>query len=432
MHVAIRIFWALGIGLLAQSVAALFDGFRFLRYVRLSWRRPLNDFTPPVTVIIPCKGVEKDFESNVSNYLSQDYPHFQVIFTVAAVDDPAYQALRTRLENVSKNKQNEEAEAAGPQARRPCSGDSKDGENGEVQTALVLAGYSELRAEKVHNLLQGLKAVEAKAEVLVFADIDAHPRRDWLRSLVAPLQDHKITVSTGFRWYLPGLGFVSHLRTAWDALIATLLGDHEFNFAWGGSMALRTIDFKRLAVAERYWANVVTDDYTLTRAVHEAGGRIRFEPRCLVASRGESTFGEFLRFANRQIIITRVYWAGLWWAGAASYVFCCGTVLLGLIMLALPSNSAGQRLLIAGILLATCLLEMSKGFIHLTIAKELFPEEASSLSRYGARYWQLSLLAPWVMLINYLVAGVTRRIEWRGTHYELKDKNQTRVLWREK
>ena len=300
MHVAIRIFWALGIGLLAQSVAALFDGFRFLRYVRLSWRRPLNDFTPPVTVIIPCKGVEKDFESNVSNYLSQDYPHFQVIFTVAAVDDPAYQALRTRLEDVSKKKQNEEAEAAGPRAGRPWAGDSKDRENGGVQTALVVAGYSELRAEKVHNLLQGLKAVDAKAEVLVFADIDARPRRDWLRSLVAPLQEPKITVSTGFRWYLPGSGFVSHLRAAWDTSNATLLGDHEDNFAWGGSIAVRTIDFKRLAVAERYWANAVSDDLTLTRAVHEAGGRIRFEPRCLVASREESKFGEFLSWANRR------------------------------------------------------------------------------------------------------------------------------------
>src|SRR5208337_1459633 len=67
-QVAIRIFWALGIGLLAQSVAALFDGFSFLRNVRLSRCRPLNDFTPPVTVIIPCKGMETDFESNVSNY----------------------------------------------------------------------------------------------------------------------------------------------------------------------------------------------------------------------------------------------------------------------------------------------------------------------------------------------------------------------------
>jgi cellulose synthase/poly-beta-1,6-N-acetylglucosamine synthase-like glycosyltransferase len=429
--VAIGVFWALGIGLLAQSVGALFGGFRFLRYMRLSRSRPLNNFTPPAAVIIPCKGIETDFESNISSYLCQDYPYYQVIFTVASMDDPAYQAIRTRLENVSKKKQNEEAEAVDPQERRPRFGGSNDRENGGVQTALVVAGYSELRAAKVHNLLQGLKAVDAKAEVLVFADLDAHPARDWLRSLVAPLQDPTVTVSTGFRWYLPGLGFVSHLRAAWDASVATFLGEHEYNFAWGGSMAVRTIDFKRLAVAERYWANAATDDLTLTRAVHEAGGRIRFEPRCLVASRGEAKFGEFLRFANRQIILTRVYWPGLWWTGAAAYVFFCGTMLLGLVMLALPSTSAGQRLLIAAILLAIVLLVMSKGLIHMTVAKELFPEEAASLSRYGARYWQLSLLAPWVMLINYLVSIVTRRMEWRGTLYELKDRNQTRVIRRE-
>ena len=432
MHVAIGIFWVLGIGLLAQSVAVLVITFDFLRYMRLSRSRPLNNFTPPVALIIPCKGLEADFESNVSSFLCQDYPHYQVIFTVASVDDPAYQALRTRLEKVSNHKQNKEVETIGPQERSPCYGDSKDGQNGGVQTALVVAGYSELRGEKVHNLLQGLKAVDAKAEVLVFADIDARPGRDWLRSLVAPLQDPTVTVSTGFRWYLLGLGFVSHLRAAWDALNATALGDHQYNFAWGGSMAVRTIDFKRLAVAERYWANAVPDDITLTRAVQEAGGRIRFEPPCLVACRGEAKFGEFLRWSTRQMITNRVYSPGVWWAGAAGYVYCCGTVLFGLIMLALPSISAGQRLLIAGILLANLLLVMSKGLIHRTIAKELFPEEASSLSRYGARYWQLSLLVPWVMLMNFLVSSVTRRIEWRGTHYELRSINETRVIRRER
>ena len=104
----------------------------------------------------------------------------------------------------------------------------------------------------------------------------------------------------------------------------------------------------------------------------------------------------------------------------------------GLMMLALPSISAGQRLLIAGILLATLLLVMSKGFIHMIVAKELFPEEASSLSRYGARYWQLSLLLPCVILMNFLVSCATRRAEWRGTHYELRGRNETRVIRRGK
>jgi hypothetical protein len=100
-------------------------------------------------------------------------------------------------------------------------------------------------------------------------------------------------------------------------------------------------------------------------------------------------------------------------------------------MLALPSISGRQRLLIAGTLLAILLLVISRGFIHETIAKDLFPEEASTLSRYGACYWQLSLLVPWVVLLNYLLSSVTRRIEWRGTQYELKSVNETRVIRRE-
>jgi cellulose synthase/poly-beta-1,6-N-acetylglucosamine synthase-like glycosyltransferase len=432
MHVAIRIFWALGIVLLAQGVGLLFGTLNFLRYMRWSRSRPLNKFTPRVALIIPCKGLEADFESNVSSFLCQDYPDYQVIFAVASVDDPAYQALRSRLEKVPNNRQNKEAENVGPQERGACYGGSREGQNGGVATALVVAGYSESRTEKVHNQLQALKVVDAKAEVLAFADIDARPSRDWLRSLVAPLQDPKITVSTGFRWYLPGLGFASHLRGAWNALIATLQGDHEYNFAWGGSMAVRTIDFKRLGVAEQYWANAVTDDLTLTRAVREAGGRIWFEPRCLVASRGEMKFSKFLRWSNRQFIITRVCAPGRWWLVAASEAFFCGAVLFGLIMLALPGISAGQRLLIAGILFVNLLLAMGRGLIHTTIAKEMFPEEAPSLSRYGARYWQLRLLVPWVLLINILVSSVKRRIEWCGTHYDLRGRNETRVILRER
>jgi len=104
MHMAIRIFWALGIGLLVQGVAVLFGTLNWRRYVRPKRFRALNNFTPPVALIIPCKGTDAEFEANVSSYLCQDYPCFQVIFVVASVDDLAYQALRTRLENVSKNK----------------------------------------------------------------------------------------------------------------------------------------------------------------------------------------------------------------------------------------------------------------------------------------------------------------------------------------
>src|SRR5205814_7098138 len=159
-----------------------------------------------------------------------------------------------------------------------------------------------VRANEVHYLLADPQTRGGPVECLAVADAGARPRADWLSSLVAPLADPAVTVSTGFRWYLPGPGFASQLRAAWDTSIATLLGDWKENFAWGGSMAMRVADFRRLDIAGRYWPRTVSDDQAVIRAVREAKGRIHFEPRCLVRSEEESSFGEFLDWANRQIV----------------------------------------------------------------------------------------------------------------------------------
>jgi cellulose synthase/poly-beta-1,6-N-acetylglucosamine synthase-like glycosyltransferase len=400
----LKSFLVLGALLALQSIVALRDGYRFLRFVRKARREPPGNYSPYAALIIPCKGVDPHFEENLRAFLSQDYPKYEVIFAVASRNDPAHEYF----------------EALVQQSR-----------GGEPKTALVVAGYADNRGEKVNNLLRGLSEVDPAAEVLVFADADARPARDWLRSLVTPLADSKVLVSTGFRWYLPGESFVSQLRAAWDTSIATLLGDHDHNFAWGGSMAIRAADFRRLEVGDRYWANTVSDDYALTRAVRDARGWIRFEPHCLVASREDSSFGEFLRWSNRQIIITRVYAPHLWRLGLAAHLLYCGTFLLGVVIL-VNSGIAGPARVGIGALLGTILiLGMTKARLRSIVAREMFPEEARTLARFGSRYWQLAPLVPWVMLLNFLVAGFVRRIEWRGTYYELRSMHEVRVLRRE-
>jgi len=395
----------------AQSIAALRDGYRFLRYVRHSRQKPPGNFTPPAALIIPCKGVDADFEANLTRFLTQDYPNYQLIFVVATLEEEAYAALATLLEKVNM---------PGPPPAYPA-----------PKTALLIAGYSEVRGEKVNNLLCGLGAVNPTAEVLAFADADARPGEDWLRSLIAPLENQSVTVSTGFRWYLPGPGFVSQLRAVWDTSVATLLGEHRHNFAWGGSMAIRVSDFKRLQITERYWAHTVSDDYAILRAVRDDHGWIRFEPRCLVASSGDSTFQEFLSWANRQIILTRVYATRLWRLGLAAHGLYCATFLLGVAAIAFPSTSTRARMGMGAVLLVILALGFAKGRLRTVVARELFPEDCTTLNRYGARYWQLSPLVPWIMLFNFVVAGFTRRIEWRGTQYELRSTDEVKVLRRD-
>jgi len=400
----IKTFLVLGVLLLGQSAWAFVDGLRFLSLVRRRQSSPRGSHTPSAAVVIPCKGVDAGFDANLDRFLNQDYPDYQVVFAVATTRDLAYQILRERLKTPVES----------GVIRKP-------------RTSLVVAGVSDGRGEKVNNLLRGIEAVDQAAQVLVFADIDTAPSPDWLRSLVATLADSQITVSTGFRWYLPGEGFVSRLRAAWDTSIATMMGDHDHNFAWGGSMAIRTADFHKLGIAERYWANTVSDDYAVTRAVREAGGKIAFEPRCLVASREESSLGEFLRWSTRQIIITRVYAAHLWKLGLATYLFYCGTLTLGLIVLALSGATPHQRVAVAVTLIAVLLLGAGKGYIRSLVARELFATERGSRA---SCYWQLSPLVPWLMLGNFVVAGFTRRIEWQGTEYELVSRDKVRVMGR--
>jgi ceramide glucosyltransferase len=388
-----------------QSLASLLDGYKFLRLVQSSRQASPGSYFPSAAVIIPCKGIDTDLQANLASFLSQDYPAYQVVFVVADESDPAWRLISDHL---------------------ACRAE------GNPRGLLLVAGYAEDRGEKVNNLLRGVEAVEGEAEVLVFADIDARPARDWLRSLVAPLADPRVTVSTGFRWYLPGSSFVSQLRAAWDTSIATLLGDHDHNFAWGGSMAIRAADFRRLGIAERYWAHTVSDDYALTRAVREAHGRIRFEPRCLVASREESSCAEFLRWSNRQIIITRVYAPRLWWLGLASHLLYCLTFLFGMGLLACPATPFPARTAITLALVAILAFGMAKGHVRTIVARRLFPEENETLDRLAARYWQLAPLVPWVMLYNFVFAGFTRRIEWRSTLYELPSRNEVRVLRRDR
>jgi len=404
MHGSVKVFLLAGGLLVLQSAWAFVDGMRFLSLVRRSRSRPQEGITPSAAIVIPCKGLDAGFRANLDGFLKQDYPHYQVVFVVATAEDPAYRALCARLEAPVES-----------------------GVIPKPQMALVVAGVSDVRGEKVNNLLQGIEAVDEDAQVFVFADIDAAPSRDWLRSLVAPLANPQITVSTGFRWYLPGEGFVSHLRAAWDTSIATMMGDHDHNFAWGGSMAIGAADFRRLQVAERYWANTVSDDYALTRAVREAGGKIAFAPRCLMASREESSLVQFLRWSTRQIVITRVYATHLWALGLATYLFYCGTLILGLIAMALPGASAFQRAVVALTLLVVLLLGAGKGYIRSVVARELFASEVGS---HASCYWRLSLLVPWIMLCNFMVAGFTRRIKWRGTEYELVSRHTVRVITR--
>ena len=83
-------------------VAILAVSVTLAAWVALIWvtrkRRGLADFTPPVTIYKPLKGLDEGLEENLRSFFRLDYPTFQLLFCVADVEDPAIALVRRLLE----------------------------------------------------------------------------------------------------------------------------------------------------------------------------------------------------------------------------------------------------------------------------------------------------------------------------------------------
>ncbi len=397
--VMIDIFYILGTLQIVLGVYGLWDGLRWLHMARKCLATHPGFYTPRVALICPCKGIESGLEQNLSALLDFDYPSYEVFFTLASSSDPAYEILR-RLSARTK-----------------------------PAVHIVVAGIPEECGEKVNNLRCAVEQVGSDFEVLVFVDSDGRPSRNWLRHLVTPLGNPRLGAATTMRWYLPNRGFWSALAAAWNAPIATFLGEHRNNFCWGGGTAIRQQVFHQINALE-FWRGSVSDDYSLTRALQHAGLRIHFVPECLVPTLHDTDFHGLMQFTNRQIIITRVHAPRLWAIAAAAHLLYCATLLLG-IGLMLQAWIAGTTAMDIFLLaLAVALLAAGKGYLRLMAVAELLPAWKEKLLAYGWAWTLLAALVPFIYLWNFLVAAFTRRIVWRGICYELTSPGQTRILSR--
>jgi ceramide glucosyltransferase len=57
-------------------------------------RKDLVEYTPPVTIYKPLKGLDEGLEDNLRSFFLLEYPVYQLIFGVAEADDPAVEVVR--------------------------------------------------------------------------------------------------------------------------------------------------------------------------------------------------------------------------------------------------------------------------------------------------------------------------------------------------
>lgn len=385
--------------LIYYSGKSLRSGFEYLNYFERELKKPRTDVTPFVTIFAPCRGIDQGMLENLDALLSLDYPDYEIVFIVDEETDAATGLI----------------ESAWQEGRR--------------QVKLVVAPKATDSSQKVTNLREAIQYAEPDSEVFVFADSDARTPKEWLRNLVAPLNDERVGATTGYRWFISKkTTFASEMRNIWNASIASALGpNRRSNFCWGGATAMRRDIFERLEINER-WRGTVSDDFMIMRVLREAGLEIYFVPGALTPSIENASFGELLEFTTRQMQLTRVYARRLWlmsFLGAGLYLVVMITSLL-IVMLSGRNNFAVVIAILTLVSVTLCSVE--KSWLRHRAVRYALPQYDRELQKQIVPQLTLWAVTPLLFFYNCSVALFSRRLNWRGTTYEMISPHETRVL----
>ncbi len=234
---------ALALGPFGYYLLAITAARRFFRN-----RPPIQrDFTPPVSVLKPVRGLDRKAYENYASFCRQEYPEFEIIFGVTEDSDPAIPIIRKLMQDF-------------PQCK-----------------IRLLIGAEPLgTGDKVNKLCRMVR--EAKYDILIISDSDIRVAPGYLYAVAGPFADPKVgAVTCLYRGITDGT-LVSEMEALgntsdFDAgvLSAWQLGGVDFTL--GATMATTK---ERLAQIGGFEALVdhFSDDYELGHRIHALGYRV--------------------------------------------------------------------------------------------------------------------------------------------------------------
>ena len=353
-------------------------------------------YAPMCSIIVPCKGIPKNFGNNLRGFLQLDYSNYEVIYVTESGSDSAVPEIRKILSEDKRAK-------------------------------FTVAGIASQCAQKNYNLLAALQEVSASSEVFVFADSDIKPAKEWLREIVLPLQSSKITVTTGFRWLVSAAGSLGEICHTYINIFIYTCFCAACYFGgvglWGGSMAIRRKDFEELGVAKK-WARAAVDDMSLSAVVYKAKRKAVVVPTCVTVTDDliETVAGATSWF-ERQIMYLKAYQKGLW-------VFTLSLVLTASVLLCLlPIAALGAFLTNDINVFWTLGGGVSLFFIagHTFVA--LFYPFLGKMP-FLPRFLLLQPFMRMTHIIAYLKTWLTNTITWAGIKYQLSSNGDVKKLER--
>ena len=338
-------------------------------------RTHVADHTPPVTVIKPVKGMDAESFENFASFCRQEYPVFQLVFAVAAAEDPAVAVIRRLMETFPA-----------------------------LDIDLVIDPAIHGPNYKVCNLMNAWPRV--KHGIVIVCDSDIRVGPEYLARVCAPFADPAVGLVTslyrssrvdGLATVFEALGFTVEMIP--NVMVALKL--EGLSFALGASMACRREALDAIGGFPSL-VNYLADDYQLGDKIHRAGYRLELS--------GYFVESVMKRESLSGILSRQLRWCRTMRASRAGGYFASG--------ITQPFTGALAALLIAGFSpagwWAVLLLYVVRGLV-VTIFSRRYVQD-----RLLPRYLWLLPVRDLLAFATWALAFLGNRVRWRGHLFRLR------------
>lgn len=230
-------------------VAAIVAAGKFFREKLAASEESSPDFTPPVSILKPIRGLDRETYDNYASFCRQDYPEYEILFCVTDESEPAIPVIEKLIRDFPE---------------RPI--------------RLLIGSEPVGVSDKVNKLAR--MAREARHDVLIVTDSDVRVDPGFLRTIAAPFGDPTIGgVTCLYRGITDG-SFAADLEALGNSvdfapgvLVAWLGSRGSLDFMLGAVMAATKRRLAQIGGFESL-ADYLCDDYELGNRIAARGHRI--------------------------------------------------------------------------------------------------------------------------------------------------------------
>ena len=208
-------------------------------------------FQPPVTVLKPIRGIEKNLKSNLHTITIQDWPEYQVIYSIQDPQDSALPIL-----------------------------DELQAEVDNQKISVVIDNKQAGANGKVNNLLGAI--AQARHQIIIISDSDTNLKPDYIKNIISPLSNPNVgavctlfKVKSAYRWFEKMELLTINADFIPSVIFAAVTG--ASNACLGPSIAISRSTLQELGGLESL-ADYLVEDYELGRRVWTSGKKMVLLP----------------------------------------------------------------------------------------------------------------------------------------------------------